>query len=436
MTRPRFLLLGLAFGAALASSVASTPAWSQPQSDDLPRIRIADPNRDLFRLALPNVVGDGALAREALEVETRSLDMVGLFRLVDPASFPPDLQREGMGFSSALWSQVGAQGVSKVSVTRQGGTISLTGNLYQVGRGETAVLTRSFAESDVRTAMYKWVNEVIRQFTGQPGIFGSRIAFALTGRGPHEIATISADGSDMKTVTRMQAECLMPVFSPDGSQIAFTSYLRGTPDLWMVSAGGGRARKVSTRQGLNTGAVFSPDGRHIVLTMSFEGNSELYRIAPSDGRILDRLTRTSAIDTSATFSPDGSQIVFVSDRSGSPQLFLMAANGGNAKRLTFQGSYNQTPRWNPRSDKPLIAFTGRDERGIFDVFVYDLRTGKIDRMTQNQGSNQSPAWSPDGRLLVYTSTRGGLFALNPETRKETQIWRGSAGSPHWGPVPR
>jgi TolB protein len=432
---PRRRLLPLALVTVIVSTAVTGAAWAQPQVDELPRIRITDPNRDLFRLALPNAIGDAALAREALDIQRASLDIMGLFRLLDPNSFPPDLQREGLGFSSALWSQVGAQGVAKLNVTRTGGGVTLEGRLYQVGRGDAAVLSRTYSGSEVRGLVHRWVNDVIEQFTGQKGPFGSRITFALANRGQREIATINADGTDMRVVTKMNSECLMPAFSPDGSQIAFTSFLRGTPDLWVVSAAGGRARKLSTREGMNTGAMYSPDGRHVVLTMSFEGNAELYRIAPTDGKILDRLTRHAAADLSASFSPDGSQIVFVSDRQGTPQLFLMSAQGGNAKRLTFQGNYNQNPRWNPRPDKPLIAFTGRDERGVFDVFVFDVKTGRIERMTQGQGSNQAATWSPDGRLLVYTSSRGGLFVLNPETRKETQIWKGGAQSPHWGPVP-
>jgi len=113
----------------------------------------------------------------------------------------------------------------------------------------------------------------------------------------------------------------------------------------------------------------------------------------------------------------------------------MSAAGGNARRLTFQGGYNQTPRFCPRKETPLIAFTGRDERNAFDVFVYDLKTGKIDRVTQGQGSNFDPSWSPDGRLLVYASSRGGLFVMNLQTRKEFRIYKGGAKNPSWGPPP-
>jgi TolB protein len=436
--RVRSLLLAspvaaLTFVAALAAHAQSAP--TSATGEELPRIRITDPGRDLFRLALPNVVGDGALAAETQEIERRALEIIGLFNVLNPASFPPDLQREGMGFSSALWSQVGAQGVAKAQVSRQGAGVSLQGRLYQVGRGETAVLEKTYQGPALRPLVHQWVNDVIAQFTGTRGIFGSRIAYAMTGKG-NEIGSVSADGGDNKVLTKMGHESLMPAYSPDGNQIAFTSYLRGTPDLWIVASGGGRARAISKKPGMNSGAAWVPGGRELILTLSFEGNAELYRIAAQDGRVVDRLTRNPFIDMSATLSPDGTQVAFVSDRGGSAQIYVMPATGGQARRLTFQGGNNTTPKWRPRPDKPQIAFTGRDERGAFDVFVYDMQTQKIDRVTQNQGSNQSPDWAPDGRLLVYSSSRGGLFVTNPETRKETQIFKGRVNSPSWGPAPK
>ena len=124
---------------------------------------------------------------------------------------------------------------------------------------------------------------------------------------------------------------------------------------------------------------------------------QIYRISASEGVVQTKLTINPAIDSSPSYSPDGSQIAFVSNRQGNPQIFVMPSTGGagNAKRVTFQGKYNQTPRWNPRADKPQIAFTGRDEKGVFDIFILDVRSGKIERVTQAKGSNQDPAWSPD-----------------------------------------
>jgi TolB protein len=433
---PRSLVaIGLLWLAAGLPAAPAARADQPPTEGDLPHVHVTDPNRGMFRLALPRAEGDADLARVALDSVNRDLDITGIFRILDPSSFPEELQSEGLGFSSALWSQVGAQGVVKLKIVHAGEGVQLEARLYVLGRGEAPVLARAYKGAEARDAVHQLANDVVAYFTGEPGVFGSRIALALTGKGSHEIVSIDMDGGRTSVLTKTGSDCLLPAYSPGGGEIAFTSYLRNNPDLWLVPAAGGRARRISRQTGLNTGACWSPDGRSIVLTMSFEGNAELYRISASDGVVQSKLTTHPAIDSSPSYSPDGSQIAFVSNRQGTPQIFVMPSSGGSPKRLTYQGKYNQTPRWNPRHDKSLIAFTGRDEKGVFDIFVLDVHTGKIDRMTQDQGSNQDPTWSPDGRLLAYTSSRGGVFVVNPETRHEVQIWRGAGTSPSWGPAP-
>jgi TolB protein len=415
--------LTLACGAASAQ----TPAGDE----DLPSITLQGAGVQMLRLAVPRAEGDSGAV--AVETMSKDMDITGLFQVLDPASFPAQLQSEGMAFSAALWTQVGAQVVIKMKAS--GG--ALEGKLFVVARGDTPTLAKSYRNADIRDAVHEFANDIVQSTTGKRGVFGSRIAFAMSGRGAHEIAAVDMDGGRMGVLTKMGSDSLLPAYSPGGAEIAFTSYARNNPDLWIVSSGGGRARRVSQKPGLNTGAAWSPDGRAIALTLSHEGNSEIYRISPDDGHILGRLTTSPAIDSSPSYSPDGSQIAFVSNRQGSPQIFVMSSSGGGAKRVTFQGKYNQTPRFCPRVDKPQIAFTGRDEKGAFDVFILDLKTNRIDRIVPTaKGSNLDPTWSPDGRLLAYTSTRGGIFVYNPETHHEVQIWKGGASSPSWGPAPR
>jgi TolB protein len=287
---------------------------------------------------------------------------------------------------------------------------------------------------DLRGLVHQWVNDVIGHYTGVRGVFGSRIAFAQTGHST-EVASVGMDGADLTVLTRMKSDCLLPAYSPTAREVAFTSYLFGGADLWLVSAAGGRARRISSHPGMNSGATWFADGTTLAVTLSYEGNPEIYKIRADSGAVVTRLTHSSASDLSPSLSPDSAQIAFVSDRQGTPQIFVMSASGGNARRLTFQGAQNTTPRFNPAADKPLIAFTGRDEKLVFDIFIYDLRTQKVDRVTQNEGSNYDPSWSPDGRLLVYASNRGGLFVRNPQTRVETQIHRGGAQNTSWGPAP-
>ncbi len=416
-----------ALGVLLLLGVVGGSGHAQQRDEPL-RFRVSDPNQVLYRLAVGGVIGFGDL-RSVADTLASDLAMAGLFKLLDPSSYPPGLASElPQNTNVTDWSQVGAQGVIKAKVS--GKQVEFW--LWEVSKGNFPALQKVYADEDLRHATHRFANEVVRYFTGEDGIFDSRIAFAA-GRGSDlEIYSVDFDGSNQRRVSSMGATSILPRWSPRGNELAFTSFLRGNPDLWIVSSGGGRARRVSKWPGLNSGASFSPDGGKIALTLSKDGNAEIY-VLRSDGSILSRLTNDPGIDTSPTWSPDGSQIAFVSNRRGTPQIWTMSASGGGQARLTYQGGYNTTPAWSPKAERPLVAFTGRDEKNRFDIFVIDPRSKEVGRVTQGQGSNESPTWSPDGRLLAYTSSRGGLWVMNLQTRYERQIYSRTARDPSWGP---
>ena len=143
----------LAIASLLAIAVASLalngPVRAQPPGgdEDLPAVQLSGAGVEMLKLALPRAEGDSG----AGETMSKDMDITGLFQLLDPASFPAQLQSEGLGFSSALWSQVGAQAVIKMKVT--GGV--LEGRLFIVARGDTPVLSRSYRAADPRDAVHQ-----------------------------------------------------------------------------------------------------------------------------------------------------------------------------------------------------------------------------------------------------------------------------------------
>ncbi|MBS1148303.1 MAG: tolB protein precursor, partial [Myxococcaceae bacterium] len=91
----------------------------------------------------------------------------------------------------------------------------------------------------------------------------------------------------------------------------------------------------------------------------------------------------------------------------------------------------------PRGD--LIAFTARDERNAFDLFTVNVESGKVQRMTQDQGNNEEPTFSPNGRLIMFTTTRNGgasqLFVMTADGNNQVPLpaEKGSYSTPDWGP---
>jgi TolB protein len=380
---------------------------------------------------------DGAKANASLvtRVVRDDLALSGAFQVLDPKSF---IDTDGITQSTVRfpdWMNVGAQGLVKMQLKEDGNKLTVELHAFEVATQKEG-LNKSIdgSKENVRGLGHAIADEVFRYFTGEPGVFRTKIAFVQKVQGEKQIFVMDIDGNNAVQLTKGGSLNLLPSYSPDGRSILFTSYRADNPDLWELTIADGSVKRLSNRPGLNTGGRLSPDGSKIALTLSQDGNSEVYLLDRS-GAILKRLTSSWGIDTSPSWSPDGKQIAFVSSRAGTPQLYVMSADGGEPKRITFQGNYNQTPAFSPRGTH--VAFTARDERNVFDIFVLDLRKNEIKRITQDQGMNEEPTFSPNGRLLVFSTTRNGtrqLVVSNLDGTKQTVVTAGGEkSSPSWGP---
>ena len=375
----------------------------------------------LIRLAVP--AGD-----QVGDVLRKDAQLSSGFEVIDRKGVPASLIKE-TGFDREGWLQVGSDAVIKNATV--GSQIKF--QLYDLGKGSRPALSRGYPAGDPRKASHRFMNEVIKYYTGTPGVFGSRIAFVRTRRNPtvtKNVYTMEMDGGNVASITNNRSLNILPSIGP-GGQVLFTSYAKRNPDLWMSQ--GGAPTRVSKYPGLNLGGAMSPNGGAIAVTLSKDGNSEIY-LVDGGGNVQRRLTKSPAIDGSPSWSPGGNQIAFVSNRAGGPQIFRMSSAGGDAKRLTRQGNYNQTPDWNPGEGEyaSWVAYAGRDNSNRFDVFAVNVKTGKLKRLTQGGGRNEDPTWAPDGRLIGFSSSRGGIFVANEDGNNQTQVMRAGT-TPDWGP---
>ncbi|MBK9033031.1 MAG: Tol-Pal system beta propeller repeat protein TolB [Myxococcales bacterium] len=422
----------------LAALAVAAPVAS---ADDGVIIDVTGAKRGRYPIAVPVAVdSDGAAAAEVAAVATFDLNVAGYFKVLDPASFLADLATEKLGLDPGKWKDVGAYGVIKYRVVVTGDKLDLEARLYEVSKGASAVLTRSYkgSKADLRKLTHAWCNEVVKYYTGESGFFGSRLAYVSKKKGASQVMVVDFDGAHPYSVTRNSSTNILPAWSPGGGQIAFTSYMRNNPDLYVVGAGGGRPKKIASYRGMNTGASWSPDGSKIAVTLSKDGNPDIYVISASDGSVLTRLTNNKAIDTGPAWSPDGGTIAFVSDREGGPQIFVAPAGGGAARRVSKNGSYNTTPSWSPAKGARVLAYTTRDG-GSYDIVTLDVDSGKMTRITQNEGSNEEPSWSPNGRAIAFARTGGGgggiYIASADGVGKAIKVLSGSVTGIDWGPAP-
>jgi len=380
-------------------------------------------------------------ARTLSDTLQDDLTFSGFFNLVNPKYYSYVSGYSEKRVMHKDWLGIGAESLVLGKVSAEGEKIVVDGRLYD-NRQEQLVMGRRFrGEPDMaRSIAHRLGDEIVRQFTGQPGIFHSRIAFVSQVKKGKEIFVMDYDGERIKKLTGNGSLNLNPAWSPDGSQLAFLSYRSGRPELVILSAKGELRKAFPQRGELNLAPDWSPDGRRIAFTGSREGNAEIFLLNVSTGGLV-RLTNNPALDTSPSWSPNGREIAFVSDRSGNPQVYLMDAEGTNVRRLTYEGNWNDLPAWSPKGDK--IAYCSRnlptkdceEPKGHFDIFIRDLATQKTSRLTCGTGNNEDPRWAPDGRHLVFSSDRAGnydIYEMDLDGANQRRITRGgNSFNPDW-----
>ena len=86
-------------------------------------------------------------------------------------------------------------------------------------------------------------------------------------------------------------------------------------------------------------------------------------IANDDGTGIQRLTDNIGREVYPRFSPDGNWIAFSSNREGNYDVYVVAATGGKPRQLTFHSADDNVVNWSPDGKK--ILFTSSRGNGVF-----------------------------------------------------------------------
>jgi TolB protein len=407
----------------LASLGVAAPAWAKGCPKPQPRQRLV-----LAPLLTTPRQAPTAAYRRFAGLLSSALSRSRRFRLLDsPASFA-QLGSEGRRLRPRYWSKLpwGTR-LIKLVPQRDGARLLLFDPRKRspIWRWRGRVIAPRVDRW--RHLAQRLVDRLMVRFYGRRGYFSTRLAFVRGAGKRSRVLVMDYDGGHLHAVSPGGKESVLPSWSPR-HELTYTSYLWRNPDLYIVRKG--RSYRLSRQPGLNTGASFSPSGDELALTLSRDRNAEIYVIGKRRGKIKRRLTRSPGIDTSPSWSADGQQIAFVSTRGGSPQLWVIPAAGGTPRQLTTQGNYNQEPAFSPIKGSSSIAFTHQREGGGYDIWLIDAKTRAKRRLT-TRGSNKSPSWSPDGKLILYNSSLGGLWAVRADGSCPRRIYGGQGRTPVW-----
>jgi TolB protein len=436
-----FALFALAPMVAAHSATAQQQDWFRVQTGlgvEKPRVAVAD-----FAPRSDTAKSHGALFAQVVRDD---LAFSGIMDMVSPSFYPqsqPSVPNE-LRYVSWTDSPVNAHFVAFGNLSETTGEVAIEAWFYDVTNPSSqAVIAKVYrgtpTDAQVRKFAHQFADEIIMRLSGGlPGLSSTQIAFVSSRGGAKEIWAMDYDGANQHALTSLHSISLTPRWSPDSSRIAFTCYASGggpaSPQICMYSIDANRVVSFPRYRGTNSAPAWSADGLQLVFSSSMGGNPELYSIS-AGGSGLKRLTFSNGASTSPAWNPKTNQtIAFVSDRSGVPKLYLMNSDGTNAQNLDLPDKgYLIDPAWSPNGQ--LLAFSWRRPSNNYDIYIMDVATRQIIELTHDMGRNERPSWAPDGRHIVFESTRSGtrqIWTMLADGSQPHQLTNsGHNESPNW-----
>jgi TolB protein len=199
-------------------------------------------------------------------------------------------------------------------------------------------------------------------------------------------------------------------------------------NIYVCDHDGTNLKQLTHSSGYDAEGSYSSDGKQIVFTSTRDGDADLY-IMNADGSGVRQLNNQPGYDGGPFFSPDNQWVIYRSDRQKEHmlQLYAISVDGKHEVQLTDNlNVVNWAPYFHPSGK--LIVWTRADYskgyRGAsFNLFTMEISStptefkgGKTQQITFSDATDILPVFSPDGKKLMWTSTRS--------EDKSSQLWIG------------
>ena len=239
-------------------------------------------------------------------------------------------------------------------------------------------------------------------------------------------------------------------WSPDGKSIAIVDRTppRGMSGIFLLSMASGEKRKLTSPPDGYLGdftPVFSPDGRAVAFfrIVNDSGSGDLYVLPVAQGGPQGaprRVTFDEHDITGLDWTEDGRNLVFSSNRSGRSSLWMISAAGGMPRRVPVTGENTSALSVSRTGNR--LAY----QRNVVQISIWRIpgpnSAGKgsppVKFITSKQ-VDTSPKYSPDGRSILFHSTRSGdleIWVCDSEGHNPVQLTSSGGGCTRWSPDSR
>ena len=328
---------------------------------------------------------------------------------------------------------------------------------------------------------------------------GNQVAYAWDGPAQNQWNIyVKMVGSDSPLrLTKGPAANVSPAWSPDGRFIAFRRFpAKGKTQILLIPPIGGHEKVISEDSRTMDSLAWSPDNRWIVTSAyeSMPGPVGLAAIDVNTGemRLLTKPPRPNWGDFEPAISPDGTSVVFSRDLGSTSELYRLKLKtdlqpDGEPQPLTAHHRWTGMPAFTPNGKgvvyssgikddvaslwllslagggqpRPLFrstnsyyqpVFSRRRNRLAFSVGrIFRVDTWRLDltpdfkpagppvRLISSTHTDYNAQYSPDGKSIVFHSTRSGaseIWMSEADGSNAVRLTTFNApitGSPRWSP---
>jgi TolB protein len=153
---------------------------------------------------------------------------------------------------------------------------------------------------------------------------------------------------------------------------------------------------------------WSPDGKTLLFTRIHQGKMSLWTMPAAGGEMKRLLPDHAEPHFDGHFSKDGKRIVYVYDQlqgtDGKLRINTCAADGTDDLTLVPHTAFEESPRFSP-DGKLVLWVSTRD--GNPDLYTVSADGKDVKRLTNDPAYDLHPAWRPDGKQIAFASGRSG-----------------------------
>jgi eukaryotic-like serine/threonine-protein kinase len=242
------------------------------------------------------------------------------------------------------------------------------------------------------------------------GAWWSADSTIVYGRYPGDIMRISANGGTPESIVEAKSGILQwPQVLPDGKSVLYTVTIGNTPSKIMIqSIKSGEPKEllagVMARYLQSGHIVYMRPDNFSLLAVPFD--LDRLEVTGEPVAIVENVFRYGSAPQYAV--SNSGTLVYMPDITGvlTPgRTLVWVDRNGKEEPIAAPPNFYGLPKISP--DGTRLALTVHD--GVnYSIFIWNFVRETLTRLTFDEGSEYQSVWTPDGKRIVYASSRAGV----------------------------